>query len=75
MVMPIVEAVLQQILRAKEESAGEDNPNLELDGTWIYSLLSFWYMSVYRHTLKIYTKHIKEIFYCFYYWYNSFVST
>lgn len=32
MVMPIVEAVLQQILRAKERgSVGEDNPNLELD--------------------------------------------
>ncbi|XP_030586604.1 solute carrier family 13 member 1 [Archocentrus centrarchus] len=32
MVMPIVEAVLQQILKAKEEGyAGEDNPNLQLD--------------------------------------------
>ncbi|KAK7916530.1 hypothetical protein WMY93_012291 [Mugilogobius chulae] len=33
MVMPIVEAVLQQILRSSRESdlAGEDNPNLELD--------------------------------------------
>uniref|UniRef100_A0A3B4XZD1 Solute carrier family 13 member 1 n=1 Tax=Seriola lalandi dorsalis TaxID=1841481 RepID=A0A3B4XZD1_SERLL len=35
MVMPIVEAVLQQILKAEEGgSAGEDNPNLQLDGTW-----------------------------------------
>ena len=34
MVMPIVEAVLQQILKAKDGgSAGEDNPNLQLDGT------------------------------------------
>ncbi|XP_076588526.1 solute carrier family 13 member 1 [Chaetodon auriga] len=32
MVMPIVEAVLQQILKAKERgSIGEDNPNLQLD--------------------------------------------
>ncbi|XP_029009342.1 solute carrier family 13 member 1 [Betta splendens] len=31
MVMPIVEAVLQQILKAKEEYSGEDNPNLQLD--------------------------------------------
>lgn len=35
MVMPIVEAVLQQILKAKEEYTGEDNPNLQLDGTCI----------------------------------------
>ncbi|XP_022620255.1 solute carrier family 13 member 1 [Seriola dumerili] len=35
MVMPIVEAVLQQILKAEEVGcAGEDNPNLQLDGTW-----------------------------------------
>lgn len=35
MVMPIVEAVLQQILRAKEgQCSGKDNPNLELDGSW-----------------------------------------
>lgn len=34
MVMPIVEAVLQQILKAKEkETCGEENPNLQLDGT------------------------------------------
>ncbi|XP_069018338.1 solute carrier family 13 member 1 [Embiotoca jacksoni] len=34
MVMPIVEAVLQQILKAKEERcAGEDNPNLQFDET------------------------------------------
>ncbi|KAM9351975.1 solute carrier family 13 member 1 [Symphorus nematophorus] len=34
MVMPIVEAVLQQILKAKEVGcAGEDNPNLQLDET------------------------------------------
>ncbi|CAK6974700.1 solute carrier family 13 member 1 isoform X2 [Scomber scombrus] len=34
MVMPIVEAVLQQILKAKDGgSAGEDNPNLQLDET------------------------------------------
>uniref|UniRef100_A0A3P9JRR9 Solute carrier family 13 member 1 n=1 Tax=Oryzias latipes TaxID=8090 RepID=A0A3P9JRR9_ORYLA len=34
MVMPIVEAVLQQILRAKEgQCSGKDNPNLELDET------------------------------------------
>ncbi|KAG7521873.1 solute carrier family 13 member 1 [Solea senegalensis] len=31
MVMPIVEAVLQQILKAKEEYAGEENPALQLD--------------------------------------------
>uniref|UniRef100_A0A3B4UT27 Solute carrier family 13 member 1 n=1 Tax=Seriola dumerili TaxID=41447 RepID=A0A3B4UT27_SERDU len=38
MVMPIVEAVLQQILKAEEVGcAGEDNPNLQLDGTWISS--------------------------------------
>uniref|UniRef100_A0A8C7X912 Solute carrier family 13 member 1 n=1 Tax=Oryzias sinensis TaxID=183150 RepID=A0A8C7X912_9TELE len=42
MVMPIVEAVLQQILRAKEgQCSGKDNPNLELDGSHIsYVLLS-----------------------------------
>lgn len=40
MVMPIVEAVLQQILKAKEgECAGKDNLTLELDGSWIYILL------------------------------------
>lgn len=33
MVMPIVEAVLQQILRAKEECVGQENPALQLDGT------------------------------------------
>ncbi|XP_042266729.1 solute carrier family 13 member 1 isoform X1 [Thunnus maccoyii] len=34
MVMPIMEAVVQQILKAKEEeTAGEDNPNLQLDET------------------------------------------
>ncbi|XP_032378827.1 solute carrier family 13 member 1 [Etheostoma spectabile] len=34
MVMPIVEAVLQQILKAKEEGyVGEDNPGLQLDET------------------------------------------
>lgn len=33
MMMPIVEAVLQQILGAKGY-AGEDNPNLQLDGTF-----------------------------------------
>ncbi|XP_044050091.1 solute carrier family 13 member 1 [Siniperca chuatsi] len=34
MVMPIVEAVLQQILKANEGGgAGEDNPNLQLDET------------------------------------------
>ncbi|XP_038562885.1 solute carrier family 13 member 1 [Micropterus salmoides] len=34
MVMPIVEAVLQQILKAKEGACvGEDNPNLQLDET------------------------------------------
>uniref|UniRef100_A0A7N6B5D1 Solute carrier family 13 member 1 n=1 Tax=Anabas testudineus TaxID=64144 RepID=A0A7N6B5D1_ANATE len=43
MVMPIVEAVLQQILKAKEECAGEHNLALQLDGTLICSLLSFIY--------------------------------
>ncbi len=39
MVMPIVEAVLQQILKAKEAgSVGQDNPNLQLDGTSSYIL-------------------------------------
>ncbi|KAK2842771.1 hypothetical protein Q5P01_012971 [Channa striata] len=33
MVMPIVEAVLQQILKAKEGCAGEENPALQLDET------------------------------------------
>lgn len=34
MVMPIVEAVLQQILKSRERVAGgEDNPALHLDGT------------------------------------------
>ncbi|XP_070763059.1 solute carrier family 13 member 1 [Enoplosus armatus] len=38
MVMPIVEAVLQQILRAQEGvCVGEDNPNLQLDETNINS--------------------------------------
>lgn len=33
MVMPIVEAVLQQILKANEKQiAGEVNPNLQMDG-------------------------------------------
>uniref|UniRef100_A0A8D0AMT0 Solute carrier family 13 member 1 n=1 Tax=Sander lucioperca TaxID=283035 RepID=A0A8D0AMT0_SANLU len=42
MVMPIVEAVLQQILKAKEEGCvGEDNPGLQLDGTWTYILFCF----------------------------------
>lgn len=37
MVMPIVEAVLQQILKVKEwEGGGEENPNLQLDGTRIH---------------------------------------
>ncbi|KAM6937924.1 LOW QUALITY PROTEIN: solute carrier family 13 member 1 [Xenentodon cancila] len=35
MVMPIVDAVLQQILKAKESGCvGKDNPNLQLDGTY-----------------------------------------
>lgn len=34
MVMPIVEAVLQQIMKAKEsEFSGKDNPTLQLEGT------------------------------------------
>nr|XP_019934172.1 PREDICTED: solute carrier family 13 member 1 [Paralichthys olivaceus] len=34
MMMPIMEAVLQQILEAKEQGCvGEDNPNLQLDGS------------------------------------------
>lgn len=38
MVMPIVEAVLQQVLKAKKEgSVGKDNPDLQLDGINIYS--------------------------------------
>lgn len=50
MVMPIVEAVLQQILKTKERMcAGEDNPNLQLDGTRIYIL--FCYRGMCRHTL------------------------
>uniref|UniRef100_A0A3Q3JXF7 Solute carrier family 13 member 1 n=1 Tax=Monopterus albus TaxID=43700 RepID=A0A3Q3JXF7_MONAL len=44
MVMPIVEAVLQQILKAKEGCGGEDNPTLQLDGTWTHRLLWFPYM-------------------------------
>uniref|UniRef100_A0A7N8XE37 Solute carrier family 13 member 1 n=1 Tax=Mastacembelus armatus TaxID=205130 RepID=A0A7N8XE37_9TELE len=36
MVMPIVEAVLQQIMKAKAECAGKDNPCLQLDGTCSY---------------------------------------
>uniref|UniRef100_A0A669EIZ9 Solute carrier family 13 member 1 n=1 Tax=Oreochromis niloticus TaxID=8128 RepID=A0A669EIZ9_ORENI len=40
MVMPIVDAVLQQILKAHEEGySGEDNPTLELDGTCTDSIL------------------------------------
>ncbi|XP_028287727.1 solute carrier family 13 member 1 [Parambassis ranga] len=37
MVMPIVDAVLQQILKAKEgsSSCGQDNPNLQLDETGV----------------------------------------
>uniref|UniRef100_A0A3B4FER0 Solute carrier family 13 member 1-like n=1 Tax=Pundamilia nyererei TaxID=303518 RepID=A0A3B4FER0_9CICH len=42
MVMPIVDAVLKQILKANEEGySGEDNPNLELDGTCTNSILYF----------------------------------
>lgn len=42
MVMPIVEAVLQQILKAKDrDSGGADNPGLQLDGTESYAVLSF----------------------------------
>ncbi|KAL4004035.1 hypothetical protein ACER0C_003748 [Sarotherodon galilaeus] len=42
MVMPIVDAVLQQILKAHEEGySGEDNPTLELDGTCTDSILYF----------------------------------
>uniref|UniRef100_A0A3P8NA15 Solute carrier family 13 member 1 n=1 Tax=Astatotilapia calliptera TaxID=8154 RepID=A0A3P8NA15_ASTCA len=42
MVMPIVDAVLQQILKANEEGySGEDNPTLELDGTCTNSILYF----------------------------------
>uniref|UniRef100_A0A668RYN0 Solute carrier family 13 member 1 n=1 Tax=Oreochromis aureus TaxID=47969 RepID=A0A668RYN0_OREAU len=42
MVMPIVDAVLKQILKAHEEGySGEDNPTLELDGTCTESLLCF----------------------------------
>lgn len=40
MVMPIVEAVLQQILKANEKQiAGEVNPNLQMDGTdmWCFA--------------------------------------
>lgn len=48
MVMPIVEAVLQQILRAKEECAGEHNPNLQLDGIWICSSLWLIYCVMYE---------------------------
>uniref|UniRef100_A0A669FC54 Solute carrier family 13 member 1 n=1 Tax=Oreochromis niloticus TaxID=8128 RepID=A0A669FC54_ORENI len=40
MVMPIVDAVLKQILKANEEGySGEDNPTLELDGTCTDSIL------------------------------------
>uniref|UniRef100_A0A7N8YCB4 Solute carrier family 13 member 1 n=1 Tax=Mastacembelus armatus TaxID=205130 RepID=A0A7N8YCB4_9TELE len=39
MVMPIVEAVLQQIMKAKAECAGKDNPCLQLDGTLLILLL------------------------------------
>lgn len=36
MVMPIVEAVLQQTLKASEEDlGGEDNPGLEPDGSFL----------------------------------------
>jgi len=37
MVMPIAEAVLQQIMRSKESrcAGGKDNPNMQLDGTSI----------------------------------------
>lgn len=44
MVMPIVEAVLQQLLKAKEDGGcvGEDNPNLQLDGTRMYILFFFY---------------------------------
>uniref|UniRef100_A0A3P9CIB0 Solute carrier family 13 member 1 n=1 Tax=Maylandia zebra TaxID=106582 RepID=A0A3P9CIB0_9CICH len=42
MVMPIVDAVLKQILKANEEGySGEDNPTLELDGTCTNSILYF----------------------------------
>uniref|UniRef100_A0AAX7STK5 Solute carrier family 13 member 1 n=1 Tax=Astatotilapia calliptera TaxID=8154 RepID=A0AAX7STK5_ASTCA len=42
MVMPIVDAVLKQILKANEEGySGEDNPTLELDGTCTDSILYF----------------------------------
>lgn len=34
MVMPIVEAVLQQILKANKDLRGEDNPGLQEDG-WL----------------------------------------
>lgn len=41
MVMPLMEAVLQQILKAKDrEGSGADNPGLQLDGTWSH-MLSF----------------------------------
>uniref|UniRef100_A0A3P8TJY2 Solute carrier family 13 member 1 n=1 Tax=Amphiprion percula TaxID=161767 RepID=A0A3P8TJY2_AMPPE len=37
MMMPIVDAVLQQILKDNTGGrAGEDSPNLQLDGTWIH---------------------------------------
>lgn len=37
MVIPIMEAVIQQILKArKEDYTGEENPNLELDGICLH---------------------------------------
>lgn len=39
MVMPIVEAVLQQILKANKDLRGEDNPGLQENGWFVLHLL------------------------------------
>lgn len=53
MVMPIVEAVLQQILKANEGAyAGEDNPTLQTDGTWIYILFCLHFILSQRNVYR-----------------------
>lgn len=67
MVMPIMEAVLQQILKGKEAGpSGEDNPNLQLDGTQIYSYTGYLYrgMSItelFHPSYVIFPEKVKKI--------------
>lgn len=54
MVIPIMEAVIQQILKArKEDYTGEENPNLELDGICLHFMSFVVVQSVFSHSCSV----------------------